>query len=136
MPNLSLGFAALLCFIGLFGYFGSRFEQPSMLALVSLLFGFALAVCAVIARRAAARKHAMHVAAMIGLIGFFVAGWLGISNLATAISDDPATDNRPVRMVLLMALICLVYVLLCIWSFIAARLRRTPGANTTATSLR
>ena len=129
MPNLTIGVAVILSLIGLFGYFGAKSDHPSMTALIPLFFGLALAVCGVMARRVAARKQAMHAAATIGLVGFVAAAWRGISKLSMAISDDPAIDNRPTRMVLLMALVCLIYVVLSIGSFIAARLRRARASE-------
>jgi len=124
MPKFTIGIGVILCSVGLFGYFGSRFENPSMIALLSVLAGLVLIACGVMAQKADLRKHVMHVAALIGLIGFFGGGGLVYMNIPLFAGDDPTIDHRPIRMVGLMALVCLIYVITCIGSFILARLRR------------
>ena len=39
------------------------------------------------------------------------------------------TIHRAPRLVLLMALVCLIFVATCVWSFIAARRRRQAGSG-------
>jgi hypothetical protein len=127
MPNITIGFGAVLCAIGLFGYFGSASESPSPTALIPCGFGVALIVCGFIGRQAGARKHAMHAAAAISLIGFLAAAGRGVPKLGMLVSDIPLSEKRPVRLIMLMAIVCLAHVIVCIGSFIAARRRRTPN---------
>src|SRR5262245_40164835 len=112
MHHVTIIFGLMLSAIGLFGYFKSAAEHPSPTA-----FGVVLIVLGIVAHRASARMHAMHAAAAVGLIGFLLAGGRGFMKLGNAASDD-LTVSRPVRLVLLMAIVCLVYVGLCVWSFI------------------
>jgi hypothetical protein len=51
-----------------------------------------------------------------------------VMKLGLAASDD-LTISRPVRLTLLMSIVCLVYVILCVRSFIAARRRRQQEAH-------
>ncbi len=79
--------------------------------------------------------HAMHVAVLLGLVGAVAALGRMAMKLSTLIpsliSDDP-TIHRPVRSTFLMALVCIVYVALCVRSFIQARRRRIQAANDSA----
>jgi len=128
MHHVTIGVGVILSAIGLFGYFGSTNASPSPTALIPTAFGVVLIVLGIVAHRAAARMHAMHAAVMVGLIGFLLAGGRGFMKLGNAASDD-ISIARPARMVILMALVCLVYVGLCVWSFIAARRRRAQSSG-------
>ena len=124
MPGITIGFGAVLCAIGLWGYFGAEPDKQSLTAFIPAGFGAALILCGLLAMKW--RQHAMHAAAAIGLLGFLAAAGRGIPNLGSAISDDPTIHRAP-RLVLLMALVCLVFVGTCVGSFIAARRRRTAA---------
>jgi hypothetical protein len=128
MHHVTVLFGVILTAIGLFGYFGSASEHPSPTALIPAGFGVALIVLGIVAHRAAARMHAMHAGVIVGLAGFLLAGGRGVMKLGLAASDD-LTISRPVRLTLLMSIVCLVYVILCVRSFIAARRRRQQGAH-------
>lgn len=130
MPFVTIATGALLCAIGLFGYFGSHSENPSVTALIPAFFGAAFIVLGAVALSPGARKHAMHAAAGLGLLGFILAGGRGIMKLGNAASDD-IQIGRPARMVLLMAIVCLIFEIACIRSFIAARRRRTQSVDAT-----
>ncbi len=126
MPGITIGFGAVLCAIGLWGYLGADPDKQSMTAFIPAFFGAGLILCGVLALGPKLRKHAMHAAAGIGLLGFVAAlGGLarGLGNL---ISDDPM-NNRAPRLILLMALVCLIFVATCVVSFIQARKRRVAG---------
>ncbi len=123
MPNTTIVFGVVLGAIGLFGYFGSASENPSPTALIPAGFGLVLIVLGIVAHRPAARMHAMHATAAIALLGFALAGWRAYMNLGKLVSDD-VRERRPVAMTALMSLVCLVYVITCIGSFVAARRRR------------
>lgn len=127
MHHITVLCGVLLSAIGLFGYFGSASENPSLTALIPAGFGVVFIVLGIVAHRTAARMHAMHAAAVVGLIGFLLAGGRAFMKLGYLVSDD-VTLRRPVAMTALMSLVCLVYVILCIGSFIAAR-RRRASAN-------
>lgn len=128
MHHITLATGVILTAIGLFGYFGSASDNPSPTALIPAAFGAVLIVLGLVAHRASVRMHAMHVAVMVGLIGFLLAGGRGFMKLGLAASDD-LTISRPVRLVLLMAIVCLVYVGLCVGSFISARRRRMQATG-------
>jgi len=128
MPNITIGFGAILTALGLFAYFGAASDNPSMTALIPAFIGIPLIACGVVARQEKLRMHAMHFAAMLGLIGTIAAFGRAVSKLSVIITDDPTVDKRPIRLVLLTGLICIVYVAVCVRSFIVAR-RRRRAAN-------
>ncbi len=127
MPAITLAFGTVLCVLGFWGYLGSDPDKQSMTALIPAFFGVGLVVCGLLAFKWL--KHAMHAAAAIGLLGFIAAAGRGLPKLGNAISDD-VTVNRAPRLVLLMAVICLAFVITCIGSFIAARKRRAAAPTT------
>ena len=128
MPKVTILFGAVLVALGLFAYFGSASENPSPTALIPAVVGAILIVCGLVGMRPDLRKHAMHAGAMVGTIGAIAALGRGLPKIGLAASDD-ITYARPVRLVLLMAIICLVYVALCVRSFIVARRRRLQATG-------
>jgi hypothetical protein len=137
MPIVTIIFGAVLTGFGLHLYFGSSTPDPSVTALIPAFVGVPLILCGLFARREKWRMHVMHVAVLLGLLGAVAAlGRLAMkfsTLIPSLISDDP-TVHRPVRSMFLMAAICIVYVALCVRSFIEARRRRTQGANDSAKS--
>jgi hypothetical protein len=135
MPIITIFFGAVLTAIGLFGYFGSASETPSPTALIPAGAGVILIVCGLVAHKPNLRMHAIHLAVVLALLGAIGALVRAIPNLGMLASDDP-TYRRPVAMQFLMAITCMVYVVLCVRSFIQARRRRIQGENDSASSAR
>ncbi|MGE3809713.1 MAG: hypothetical protein AB7K24_34030, partial [Gemmataceae bacterium] len=68
MPPVSLGFGGFLILLGAGFYFGTGMSSPT--ALIPAGFGVGFAILGAIGMKGdTARKHAMHVAAALGLIG-------------------------------------------------------------------
>lgn len=117
MTSTTRTFGLLLIALGIGSYLGTG--RTSVTALIPAFFGAALVVCAIVARRESARKHAMHAAVAIGLVG-------AIAALARAV---PAALNgqasRPAVLAqLAMGVLLLIYVGLGVQSFVAARRAR------------
>lgn len=93
--------------------------RTSVTALIPAIFGVIFVICAWIARSESMRKHAMHAAVAVGLIG-------ALASLARAVPAVMAGDaTRPaVLSQIAMAVLLLVYVYLGVQSFIAARKAR------------
>jgi methyl coenzyme M reductase subunit C len=90
--------------------------KASVTALIPAFFGIILALLGVLANsKPNLRKHVMHVAVLVGLAGFIVPLVRILSKLST-ISLSPAVLSQ-----ISMALICLIFVALCVKSFIDAR---------------
>lgn len=120
MAKVTLVFAVLLIALGLGFYLGTGSQHPT--ALIPTWFGVALGVFGVLAisPNETRRKVFMHVNVTIGLLGF-----LGAAGRAVfALTSGHAPDQIAVLAQLLMAGLLLIYVILCVRSFIAARRAR------------
>jgi hypothetical protein len=109
-------FGLLLTVLGFAGY--AIAGAASVTALIPAFFGIALLVLGVLARSEPLRKHAMHAAAAVALIGF--AGAL-MSLLRAPFATRSALANFSQ---LGMALLTAAFVVLCIKSFRNARRAR------------
>lgn len=99
----------------------------SKTALIPALFGVPLLMCGTLAYLENLRKHAMHVAATVALLGGLLAAGRGLSKVGALFGEDPVAQ-RATTMVLIMAVLCLAYVGLSVRSFIAARKAREAAA--------
>ncbi len=117
MSNTSLTFGLLLILIGLIGYgYGMMTGHASPTALIPAAFGIVLAILGMVSRsNEALRKHLMHAAVLIALLGFVMTA----GRLLMKISD--LTFGAAVVSQLSMALVCLIFVVLAVRSFIEAR---------------
>ncbi len=125
MPFVSILCGALLVALGLDGYYDfAGLVRPSELhaatALIPAYFGAALVLCGLVALNERLLKHAMHLAAMVGLIGLLAGAGMGLPKLFAGDTARPAA----MRSQLWLAGICLVFVALCVNSFVQARRRR------------
>lgn len=124
MSNTTIGFGVALVLVGLLGYFGTETRPPT--ALIPAAFGFLLITFGIIARNEKMRRHAMHAAAAVGVLGFFgsVSGlWQGILMLTGQTVERPEAAIAKS----LMALLCLAFVILTVKSFISARKARAAS---------
>ena len=116
MPKISLVVGILLVVQGVGFYVGT--SSRSITALIPAFVGLPILVLGIVALKESARKHAMHVAAVMAMLGFLAAvgrmASVGLSISAAGIS------------VLIMALLTGVFLVLCIKSFVDAR-RRQQG---------
>jgi len=121
MPINTIICAVLLIVIGVAGYaYGLTTEHASPTALIPAAFGLVLITLGAIAlgAREGVRKHLMHAAMTVALIGFILVAGRLLMNVAT-ISMTPAVLSQ-----IAMALVCLVLVLMGIKSFADARRNR------------
>jgi hypothetical protein len=117
VANIAIVFGALLIAQGL-GFFLYT-EAPT--ALIPAYFGGALLVLGLVAWKENLRKHAMHAAAVLALIGFLLsAGRL----IAKVIADGGIKDGVAAAALAIMAVLCGVFEGLCVRTFILARRSR------------
>jgi hypothetical protein len=119
----------MLVVIGYFGYANATPDaetgKVSPTALIPAFFGGVLVLLGLLAHADKLRKHAMHLAAVVGLLGF-VGGFMPlIRQQSKGLPLDPTAPAA--RNGLLMSLICLVFVVLCVKSFIDARKARAAA---------
>ncbi len=120
MAKITTIFGTILIIMGVAGYFGTGRE--SVTALIPAFFGLPLILLGVLAcKKPNLRKHVMHVAVLLGLlaIGGTFKGMLSLPTLLT----NSAELERPtaVGVQSAMCIMSLIYVALCIASFIKAR---------------
>jgi hypothetical protein len=117
MAKVTLVFAVLLIALGMTGYLGTGSAHPTALipAWIGLALGFGGLLA--ISPNEGRRKLFMHINVTIGLLGFLgTAVEIARSFIATASPDAIALTAK-----IALALLLLVYVILCVRSFIAAR---------------
>ena len=121
MPFTSIVCGTLLVLIGAVGYVhGVMNDKASITALIPAFFGVVLFILGVIARgKENLRKHLMHAAVAIALLGFIAAS----GRLIMKISE--LTMSAAVISQIAMAAVCLAFVLLGVKSFAAARQNRS-----------
>ncbi|MGI8638736.1 MAG: hypothetical protein ACR2MG_02130 [Pyrinomonadaceae bacterium] len=121
MPSTAIISGILLILIGIIGYVFSIMDgNTSLTALIPAAFGLLLAIFGFIAKsNEGLRRHLMHAAVIVGLLGFLIPA----GRILSKISDIKV--SLAVFSQAAMALICLVFVILSIKSFIDARKNRT-----------
>ena len=121
MPRYAILFSLLLILLGLGSYFGTG--RSSVTALIPAFFGLPLLLTGLLGLRESLLQHAMHAAAVLALLGLL--GTIsGIPKLVTLLGGGAV--ERPAAAVVqtLMAVLCAVFLGLCVRSFISARRRR------------
>src|SRR5205814_4610342 len=96
--------------------------KASPTALIPAFLGGALAICGLLAFKEGLRKHAMHAAAALALLGGLGAPYPIIKRLAQG--NEVSFSEPAVVSASLTTLICFVFVALCVNSFIQARKAR------------
>ncbi len=117
MPGTTRLFGLLLIVLGVASY--TVTGRTSVTAMIPAFFGAVLVICALIARNEAMRKHAMHAAVAVGLIGALAALGRGVPAMIAEGANRPAVISQ-----VAMGVLLLVYVALGVQSFIAARKAR------------
>ena len=121
MAKNSILYGIILIVVGLAFYIGSY--QSSITALIPGFFGVVMVLCGLLARNENIRKHLMHVAAVVALLGF-IATVPGIFKLFIILSGGEMERSVAVIEMTISSVIFLIYVILAIQSFLEARRRR------------
>jgi hypothetical protein len=116
---------AMLVALGVYGYLNAtpgENGKVSPTALIPAFFGGVLMLCGLLAHGEKLRKHVMHFAAMVGVLG--VLG--GFMPLIRQMSKGVPLDLTAPSAIsgLGMSVLCAVFVALCVKSFIDARKAR------------
>ncbi len=127
MWSVTIGFGMVLILLGVGGYVGTGRE--SVTALIPAFFGLALVVLGALARKEGLRKHVMHAAVLIGLVGFAVPAYRAGPKIPALFAGDEGVNVAAVSLQLAMAAICAVFVVLCVKSFIDARRSRAAAGK-------
>lgn len=118
MANTTILIGILLILLGLGSYFGTG--SQSFTALIPAFFGIPILVLGILARNEKWRKHSMHVSLILALLGL-LGSFSGIPKVVTLIGDGDVLRPAAAITQTIMAIICLIYLILGIKSFIDAR---------------
>jgi uncharacterized membrane protein len=122
MAKLSIAYGIIFILMGLYSYFGISSE--SVTALIPAFFGVPMLIFGWLGLNEKYLKHAMHGAAVLTLLGF--AGTVGglikfFKMLGGAEMERPAA----VTVQAIMAVLCFLFLVLAVKSFIDARRNKT-----------
>ncbi len=121
MPGLTIIIGSILTLLAGVSYIGSG--GASWTALIPAMVGVPLVVLGIIARKEQARKHAMHVAVALAMIGFL--GTIRVlPSFLTIIGGGSVERPGAIIAQLTMACCCFVLVLFGVRSFVEARRKR------------
>ena len=124
MAKVTIVFGVLLIILGLAGFFWTGAIHPT--ALIPTWFGLALCIGGVLAISPSEKRRKIfaHVNVTIGLLGFLGAAGSALHEYGSARSQG--IDPNPIALgsQLTMAVLLLIYVNLCIRSFIQTRRSR------------
>jgi hypothetical protein len=123
VQHITILVGLILIALGAGGYFGTG--TTSMTAWIPAFFGAPILLLGLLAHKDSMRKHAMHGAVLLGLLGFLGALVRVIQVLIAGEIKLPVAF----AMTCGMAVVCGIFVLLCIRSFIQARKARAANAS-------
>ncbi len=130
MPRITIVFGALLIILGLVAYF--FMQEPgnrSITALIPAFIGLPLLALGLVAEaKPTSRKHTMHAAAALGVLGFLGTARGLIKALQWMGGTEPE-NPAAVRVQAIMAVMSVIFIVLCVRSFIAARKAREAGTT-------
>jgi hypothetical protein len=119
MAKLTILFGVALIAVGAWGFFATGAIHPT--ALIPAYFGLVLGWAGGLAMAQPAKRMIwMHIAVTVGLLGFLGAAAMAIVELAKA-HGGPLAHPIAVEDQAAMAGLCLIFVGLCVRSFIAVR---------------
>lgn len=118
MPSIAINFGRILVLIGIIGYaYGLLFSSyASLTALIPAVFGVVILLLGHFAKaKENLRKHLMHAAVLVALLGFLASAGRLISKIGEI------TLSAAYLSQIAMAVTCLVFIILSVRSFIDAR---------------
>ena len=117
MPLTAKWFGRLLIVVGLAGYaYGMYNGNASWTALIPGIFGLVLMILGYLAAsNEGMRKHLMHAAVLVALLGLLASAGRIFSKISEFTVSAASLSQ------IAMAVICLVFIVLAVRSFVAAR---------------
>lgn len=121
MANVTIWFGAGLALLGFVGFIGSGAE--SVTALIPTVFGVVFIVLGALGHAEQRRAITMHVAALLAVVG--IAGSvMGLVDLPDLIAGNDVERPWAVAVQSIMVVALVVYLVLAVRSFVAARRAR------------
>ncbi|MBC7795913.1 MAG: hypothetical protein H7Z37_03460 [Pyrinomonadaceae bacterium] len=121
MPIITFLIGVMLILLGIGGYgFGVAFKNPSVTALIPSVIGLIFVVLGGLSMNVKLRKHALHAAVLVALLGVLVAG----GRLLSGVIAGKMASGVGLASLSLMTIFCLILLVLGVNSFIQARRNR------------
>jgi len=121
MAKFSIVFGIILIILGLVSYFGISSE--SITALIPTFLGIPVLILGWVAMNEKYKKHSMHGAAVLVLLGF--GGTVGgLIKFFRMIGGEVFERPSAITIQAIMALLCLIFLIFAIKSFIDARRKK------------
>ena len=126
MSKLAIVFGVLIALVGVAGYVATHFWH----ALIPVVLGVLLVIFGAVANTEDAKRRmvAMHIAATLGVLGFLgtIPGLVALGGYLTGHHQDAVAGiavghKMAAEVQSATCILCLIFVLLCVRSFIAAR---------------
>ena len=125
MAKVTIAFGVLLILLSAVAYTMLGQHSHGIHSLIPGLFGLLLVVLGYLAETPVAKKRRlfMHIAVTVGLLGFLgtIPGIIGVVQMA---SGHFVARPDAAKVQAIMGSLCLIYVLLCVRSFVSARRAR------------
>lgn len=118
MYLITVGLGAILVLLGFGAYIGS--SAQSITALIPAFIGLPILILGLLAKNEKNRKIAMHIAVILALLGF-VGTVPGLIKLFSHLGGAEIERLQAVYVQSVMAVLCLIYLILAVKSFIDAR---------------
>ncbi|AFH47895.1 Hypothetical protein IALB_0183 [Ignavibacterium album JCM 16511] len=118
MTKFSIVLGIIFIIMGLYGYFGISSE--SITALIPTFFGIPLLILGWLGLNEKYLKHAMHGAAVLTLLGF-VGTVSGLIKFFKMLGGEEMQRPAAVTVQAIMAILCLLFLVFAVKSFIDAR---------------
>ncbi|HTU50913.1 MAG TPA: hypothetical protein VMF56_09980 [Acidobacteriaceae bacterium] len=124
MAKFTLVTALVLIILGIAFFVATGSHAPT--ALIPAYFGIVLGILGFLANTEDSKRRMifMHIAVTVGLLGVIFPGWRAASAFIASSHGTAMVRPLAVKEELAMAVICLIFVLMCVRSFIAARRAR------------
>jgi hypothetical protein len=129
MPWLSIVIGVALLLLGIVGYILT--DMVSWTALIPAFFGLPLGLLGLAALEPAWRKHAMHAAAALALLGLLGSA-MGLPKVVSLLAGNDVERPGAAVSQTIMAALCLLFLVFAVKSFIRARRSRTQASETSA----
>lgn len=118
MAKLSITYGVIFILMGLISYFGISSE--SITALIPAFFGIPMLILGWLGLNEKYLKHTMHAAAVLMLLGF-IGTISGLIKFFQMLAGAETARPAAVTVQAIMALMCLIFLVLAVKSFIDAR---------------
>ncbi|MHB1958219.1 MAG: hypothetical protein ACYCO5_04220 [Acidobacteriaceae bacterium] len=125
MAKFTLVTALALIVLGVVFFVATGSDAPT--ALIPVYFGIVLGILGLLAKTEDSKRRMifMHIAVTVGLLGVIFPGWRAASAFLASTQGTAMVRPLAVKEEFIMAILCLIFVAMCVRSFIAARRART-----------